>query len=122
MIKLEQYKKILDYSLEELKTLEGRKKWLNNEPIKCKEALLDYLKNGTMYAVSSPCEKVDMITGEKYRVWLYGFTDGVYGWGTEDIRYFDKYNIKLKKEFIEHFKSLGRTERIYELPELFLYN
>ncbi len=71
-----------------------------------KSKILNYLKNGRVIA-AVPGIMMDVFTkanivgvGE----WVVR-TDGIYEWDTLIIYYYEKYNLKLPKDFLEHISS-----------------
>lgn len=76
----------------------------SDTPIKNKERILEYLKNGTYDG--ERCSSIyDYVRNERIiseDVTL--FTDGEYYWDSEEIYHFEKYNIELNKEFFKKFE------------------
>ena len=69
-----------------------------------KSKILLYLRNGEVIAAAAG-RAVDILTGEKIQEeWLL-FTDGVYQWDTSLIYHFNKYDIPLPQDFINHVLS-----------------
>lgn len=71
-----------------------------NESIDCKDVILNYLKNGIDAGVCCSVV-VDRITGENLPRTIHRYKDDEYIWSDEDIYHFEKYNIKLVKEFVD---------------------
>ena len=65
-----------------------------------KEQILKYLKNGKRGAVAVGYAN-DVITGERIPGELYCLSDDEYGWRSDTIYYFEKYNMALDPEFIK---------------------
>lgn len=66
-----------------------------------KEKIILYMKNATVSAFA-PGFVYDVIDG-KHRIGnLKCYTDGKYLWRSDIIYYFDKYNLELPKEFVDH--------------------
>lgn len=68
--------------------------------VKNKEKILEYLKNGIDAGVRCSVV-VDVITGKQLPRTIHRYKDDEYIWTDEDIYHFEKYNIKLKDEFVE---------------------
>ena len=84
-----------------LRIREAWKSLMPRKPIKEKETVLKYLRNGKDTAAYAGIAK-DILTGEEIPgQWLL-LSDGVFEWSTDEIYYFEKYNIKLEDEFIEY--------------------
>ena len=92
------------------------KEIIQNIQIKDKDAVLRYMKSAFVLAVA-PGIMQDVLTGEKIPgEWLvYG--DGIYSWESETIYYFDKYNMTLPDEFIEHVLKEKTKKEIYILDK-----
>lgn len=64
-----------------------------------KGKILKHLKSGkSIFATSTPI--VDIFTGKPANIELCTYTDGNFTWTSEEIYYFEKYNLKLNDEFI----------------------
>ncbi len=74
---------------------------ISSEPISMKEKVLDYLKSAKIVAVS-PSIPRDVITQERIPGDFCYYSDGKYSWRSDTIYYFEKYNLKLEDEFIQH--------------------
>lgn len=70
-------------------------------PIKNKEKILAYLKKFDDWAFTS-MPVYDIYTGEKVEDADNAKTDGTYIWYCSEIYHFEKYNLKLNKEFIKY--------------------
>lgn len=66
-----------------------------------KERILSWLKRFEAWAFTS-APVVDVFTGETVADADNGYTDGKYTWYESEIYYFEKYNLKLRRDFIEH--------------------
>ena len=73
---------------------------ISDEPISQKEKVLDYLKSGHAAAATSAKLK-DYISGEDISGETIGYTDGEFAWRSDLCYYFEKYNFKLPKEFVD---------------------
>lgn len=73
----------------------------SNEEIPDKYKVLDYLKSFGKYAYTTQ-HAIDMVTGEKLDFINDLRTDGVYSWSDSEIYHFEKYNLKLNEDFIQH--------------------
>lgn len=86
---------------------------ISKKPIKGKEKILEYLKNGQKKAIrcssvydyvkDEPLLNESMVTEA---AWL--FTDGEFNWDSEEIYHFEKYNIELNKEFLKKIEDQYR--------------
>ena len=62
---------------------------------------MDYLKRGKILA-GCPGILRDVFTGEKIcGGWLL-YSDGVYSWESDIIYYYEKYNLRLPRDFIDY--------------------
>ncbi len=66
-----------------------------------KEEVLRHLKKGKTLSVAAGYAK-DVITGESIPGELCFYTDGVFYWRSDVIYYFEKYNIQLESDFLDH--------------------
>lgn len=66
-----------------------------------KEIVLKYLEE-TPSVAAAPSILRDVFTGERLKMDLFAKSDGEYIWRSDIAYYFDKYNLKLPKEFIDH--------------------
>jgi len=82
-----------------------------NIAIPQKESVVAYLKNGAIEAAAGRAK--DIITGERIPGEWLSYTDGTYRWDTSLIYHFDRYNIKLPDEFIQH--AISQKSRHHEL-------
>lgn len=74
---------------------------IQNRPIDFKDIVLRYLKNGKKGACAAG-RAIDFISGEVIPGALCCYTDGKYGWRSDTIFYFEKYNLKLEDEFLSY--------------------
>ena len=73
-------------------------------PIKDKTKVLQYLKKSPVIA-AAPGFVTDRITGDRVTGELLAYCDGKYHWNSEDIYYFETYNITLPDDFIARATS-----------------
>lgn len=66
-----------------------------------KADILTYLKKVNVMA-AAPGYAIDVFTGNRIQEPLYAYSDGEYIWRSDTIYYFDKYNLRLEDDFIEH--------------------
>ncbi len=75
--------------------------------IKQKEIVLNYIKSFEPVCVSGMF-LVDEITNKpvysqtQESILVEGYTDGEFAWDTREIYHFEKYNLMLDAEFVEH--------------------
>lgn len=72
--------------------------------IPCKEKILGYMKKFDPCAFTTQ-PVYDRITGEKVVKADNEHSDGEYSWYESDIYHFEKYNLKLNDDFIQHVLS-----------------
>lgn len=84
-----------DISKEELKAITCDKE------IPEKHKVLEYLKSFGKTACTT-ARVVDLFTGEEQSFIDDARSDGVYLWRDSEIYHFEKYNLKLNDDFIEH--------------------
>ena len=70
-----------------------------------KDKILSHLRSGDIVAAAAG-RALDIITGTRIPDEWVIFTDGEYQWDTSLIYHFDKYNILLPDEFIEHVTNI----------------
>ena len=71
-----------------------------------KEKVLRYLKTGRPCGIR--CSLIyDYVERYQTVTSIYGYTDGEYGWDSEDIYHFRKYDIELDAEFISKVLASG---------------
>lgn len=66
-----------------------------------KNKILEYLKSFDAEYCSAALV-YDVVTGKETQTDELGFTDGEYTWYSSWIYHFEKYNLKLNDDFIEH--------------------
>ena len=66
-----------------------------------KDEILDYLKRGSVIAVAAG-RATDFISGETIDGDFFCYSDGKYIWRSDTIYFFERYNIELPKDFVEH--------------------
>lgn len=76
-------------------------KELIHKPIKEKEAVIQYLKNGKEIGYA-PAIVRDVLNPEVHLPYLEFMHDGKYGWRSDLIYYVEKYDMELPQEFIDH--------------------
>lgn len=69
-----------------------------------KEKILGYLKSFPADCAAG-MSLVDEITGETQNIGVEGYEDGEFYWDTREIYHFEKYNIKLNADFMQHVLS-----------------
>lgn len=69
--------------------------------IQNKDKVLEYMKHATVIA-AAPGRVRDIFTNKPVPGEMLAYSDGSYYWGSEAIYYFDRYNLKLPEEFINH--------------------
>lgn len=69
-----------------------------------KKKVIGYLRAGRVTA-ASPAILKDVFTKEPLRIALCMQTDGQYAWRSDVLYYFEKYDLDLGEEFIEHVTS-----------------
>ncbi|MBP3760240.1 MAG: hypothetical protein J6I55_01970 [Ruminococcus sp.] len=67
-----------------------------------KEKILEYFKKYGVDAVTLTRCAVDYVTGKNLLNSVLCHTDGIYIWTNEEVYHFEKYDIELKKDFIEY--------------------
>ena len=68
-----------------------------------KQEVLDYFKKYNIPDIVTACGITDFITGEEFhRESIKCFNDGVYCWSNLEIYHFEKYDLKLNDDFIQH--------------------
>ena len=82
-------------------SLPSIKELIQSTPIKGKKTVLEYLKSGKKGAVA-PGKVVDIISNEPISGEFCCYSDGKFGWRSDTIYYFEKYNMMLDDDFIKH--------------------
>lgn len=77
---------------------------ISETEVEGKSDILSYLKQARVTAVA-PGWAIDVMTGERIEGSLLSYSDGEYAWRSDTIYYFERYNLKLEKEFIKHVLS-----------------
>lgn len=80
---------------------EQLKNLISEQPVKNKDIILSYLKKFPYSAFTSQ-PVFDKFSGEEVFFADNAHTDGMYTWYESEIYHFDKYNLKLNNDFIEH--------------------
>lgn len=75
---------------------------LEEKPIDNKEKVLNYLRNPKYQSAVAAGYAKDIFTGQRIPGEFCCCTDGKYGWRSDTIYYFDRYNMALPEEFIMH--------------------
>ncbi len=76
----------------------------SSEAMPHKDDILKYMKSFDKTAFTS-APVVDAFTGEKFEEANDARSDGVYTWYESQIYHFEKYNLKLNDDFIQHVLS-----------------
>ncbi len=74
---------------------------VSNVEDKNKSKILNHLKNGEVIAAIVGTAK-DVFTNEVINGEWVLMTDGIYEWGSDIVYYYDKYNLILPTEFLNH--------------------
>lgn len=74
------------------------------EPVPHKDKILSYMKNAPVVAATTALV-TDYITKEQFYKANNPHSDGVFQWYEDEIYHFEKYNLKLNDEFIQHVLS-----------------
>lgn len=77
------------------------KNLISEQPIQNKDNILAYLKKFPYSAFTSQ-PVFDKFSGEEVFSANNAHTDGAYTWYETEIYHFDKYNLKINDDFIEH--------------------
>lgn len=81
---------------------EDVKELLSGKPeIPEKQTVLSYARKFDYLAVSSG-NVIDILTDKDTGIAKMLYTDDKYYWYADEIYYFDKYNLPLKDEFVQH--------------------
>ena len=75
-----------------------------------KDSIIAYLRCGVVEAAAAG-RALDIMTGERIPEEWLSYTDGTYHWDTSHIYHFDKYNIQLSEEFIQHVIACGSFQQ-----------
>ena len=79
---------------------------MGSGPIEGKNHIAEYMKSFEPDA-AAPGIVEDVFTGKTVPVYLLAYSDSGYSWTTEDIYYFEEYNIILPDDFITHALNQG---------------
>ena len=74
------------------------------EPVSHKDKILSYMKNTPVVAATTALV-TDYITKEQFYKANNAHSAGVYQWYEDEIYHFEKYNLKLNDDFIQHVLS-----------------
>ena len=96
-------KYIINYEISEMNAAE-LKALFSAECISRKNDILSYLKNAPVVAATSALV-TDYITKKQIYKANNAHSDGVYQWYEDEIYHFEKYNLMLNDEFIQHVLS-----------------
>ena len=75
---------------------------IQDTPTKNKEAVLKYMKSEKLVSAAASGIMQDALTGMSIPGDWLAYNDDTYAWDSETIYYFDKYNMILPHDFIEH--------------------
>lgn len=67
-----------------------------------KAKILSYLKNHTSNAAYASSTIIDLVTKEDTQLPEVAYNDGEYLWSSTLVYHFEKYNLKLDDDFIQH--------------------
>ncbi len=71
------------------------------EPISYKDKILSYMKSAPVVAATTALV-TDYLTKEQFYKANNAHSDGAYQWYEDEIYHFEKYNLKLSDDFIQH--------------------
>lgn len=77
------------------------KEQIRDDEIEGKQKILKYLKSFHSDSAAG-MSLVDEITGKTQKSGVEGFEDGLFYWDTREIYHFEKYNLELNEDFIQH--------------------
>lgn len=95
-------KYMIDYDIDELTVSEFKQHC--SEEITDKTAICNYCKSFKPYCYTTESFS-DKVTGKTVKDGYAGYFDGEYEWYDDWIYHFEKYNLKLNDDFIEHVLS-----------------
>ncbi len=75
---------------------------ISDVPCTSKDVILLYLKNNDFIKGAMPSLKHDIFSNEIIPGDCLYYSDGTFSWDYETIYYFEKYNMKLPDDFINH--------------------
>ncbi len=88
-------------------TVQQFSKLTSTVPLPKKNIILSFMRNAPIIATPSlPVH--DRMTGEEVFPANNAYSDGIFTWYESDIYHFEKYNLKLNDDFIQHV--LNRPE------------
>lgn len=68
-----------------------------------KDEIIEYLKNKNEFYDGVRCSTLkDLVKQENTHLPTYAYFDGVYFWTDEDTYHFEKYDMRLNDEFVNH--------------------
>jgi hypothetical protein len=83
-----------------------------NIGIKRKDEILQYLKNEEFFAGTRCSTMKDLVKKENTHLPTYAYSDGKYFWDDEEIYHFEKYDMRLNDEFVNHaLKEIDNGKR-----------
>lgn len=97
---MEGIKFVVDFDIDDI-SIEELQKCFSQKHIYKKSEILLYMKSAPMVACTT-APTVDRLTGRQVNAADNARSDGVYQWYESEIYYFERYNLKLSNEFIEH--------------------
>ncbi len=95
-------KYISNINLYEQVDIEKLKTNLTLKPIIQKELILKYLKNKNLEVAYTTEKVIDYIMQEQTNVSVIAYCDDFFYWDSRDIYHFEKYDLKLSDDFINH--------------------
>lgn len=96
-------KYILNFDIDTL-TADKISEHCTKHPIDRKDEIISYMKSGQKEWFTTACV-YDIVTKQEIDIPDTGYTDGEYLWYATEIYHFEKYNLKLNDDFIEHVLS-----------------
>lgn len=97
---------------EDDETLPSIKDNIFSVPISNKQKILQYLKSFEPHAIAPAVSKEDIFTNKKMAKTLSSYTDGNYIWLSDEVYYFERYNLKLDNDFIEFIKNVDILQNL----------
>ena len=77
-----------------------------------KDEILEYLKNEKFYDGVRCSTLKDLVKKENTHLPTYAYFDGVFFWTDEDTYHFEKYDMRLNDEFVNHvLKEIDNGKR-----------
>lgn len=78
-----------------------------------KDEIIEYLKNKNEFYDGVRCSTLkDLVKQENTHLPTYAYFDGVYFWTDEDTYHFEKYDMRLNDEFVNHvLKALDNGKK-----------